>query len=267
MKRRERQSGQALVGTLVIMVIVFAMAGALALAASSLLDRQSTHRTAIDSDLRASDSITAAVAQVAGRGKDSGPPCGPATIVSTLPGGFQSTATCLRLDEVAPSTLGVITLPWGNGCTSSAIASRSKVWLFFSALASSGMKVWVDNLAVCVPSAFAVGKCPFSATATVSQKAIECDLSDLQAPVLHVQNFLSSPAAIRYVSFAGGNGNNNGNNNGNGGGNQGNAATTIGSIYELVATTGLTAGPQFEQGTVFVSDSGTVTTLLSEAAL
>jgi hypothetical protein len=94
MKRRERQSGQALVGTLVIMVIVFAMAGALALAASSLLDRQSTHRTAIDSDLRASDSITAAVAQVAGRGKDSGPPCPAAS--SQQPRAFASTKSRRR---------------------------------------------------------------------------------------------------------------------------------------------------------------------------
>jgi hypothetical protein len=267
MMRQKSQSGQALVGTLVIMVLVFGMAGALALAASSLLDRQSTHRTAIDSDLRASDSITAAVAQVAGRGKDSaaGPACESTTIASTLPGGFHSTATCLRIDEVAPSTQGVITLPWGDGCTSSAIASRTRVWLFFSALAGSGMKVWVDNLAVCVTSAFGVGKCPFSATATVTQKAIECDLSDLQSPVLHVQNFLSSPAAIRFVSIGATNGNNNG--NGDGGGNQGNSATAIGSMYELVATTGLTSGPQFEQATVFVSENGAVTTLLSEGAL
>jgi hypothetical protein len=259
MKVPNPESGQALVGTLVIMVLVFAMAGSVALAASSLLDQQTSHRTAIDNDLRASDAITGAVAHVAGHGQDSGPVCDSSTtsFPNRLPG-FDSTATCIRVDDVASSTLGVIALTWSNGCANAPLTGSGKVVLFFSALASGGLKTWVDGNTRCDSDSYGSGKCTSSITATVGLKAIECDLGQVQGPVLHVLNPLSSPAAVRFVSKVSGSEN---------GGNQGATTGPTGSIYELAASTGLPAGPQFEEGSVFVSHDGISTVLLSEAAL
>jgi hypothetical protein len=279
MKVPNPESGQALVGTLVIMVLVFAMAGSVALAASSLLDQQTSHRTAIDTDLRASDAITGAVAHVAGHGQDNGPVCDSSTtsFPNRLPG-FDSTATCLRVDEVASATLGVIALPWSGGCANAPLTGSGKVVLFFSALASGGLKTWVDGNPRCDSDSYGSGKCTSSITATVGLRAIECDLGQVQGPVLHVLNPLSSPAAVRFVNKSstsgsgtgGGGGANGGGTSQSGSENGGSQAATtgpIGSIYELAASTGLPAGPQFEEGSVFVSHDGISTVLVSEGAL
>jgi hypothetical protein len=264
MKSHRFESGQALIGTLVIMVLVFAMAGSVALAASSLLDRQSSHQGAIASDLRASDALTAAVARVAGRGLQAQPGglCAPATTFSTfVPGGFTSTASCLRFDEVPTPDVSAIALNWGGGCATVPLPSSfgTRSWIFFSALAGAGagLTAWVDGEAGCDRRAAGSdeAKCPYFATTTVGQAAMDCNLAEIRTQaILHVVNPLASPVAVHFVS----------NGTPQSGGSQ---VDTTGSIYELAGTTGLTAGPQFEEGAVFVSRDGATTALVSEGAL
>jgi hypothetical protein len=280
MKPENRQSGQALVGTLVILVLVFAMAGAVALAATSLLHRQSSHRTAIAEDLRASDASTAAVAYVLQAHPTcpgitaAGSPPPPPRFSSSLPGPYTSSAFCLRVDEVATPTLTApvtgMVLNWvrvpgstSSGsklCGSALVPSSTKIraWLFFSALAGL-TAAWVDGQATCDPNA-AKRECPFTPGLgqPVVQAAMDCDLADVPSQAyLHVLNPLSSPTVVRFVA----------NGNQQQSGDQPPTPDTTGSIYELVAGTGLSAWPQFEEGAVFVSRDRLTTTLLSEGAL
>jgi hypothetical protein len=277
--RGRGESGQALIGTLVIMVLVFAMAGSVALAASSLLDRQNSHRNAIAGDLRSSDAIAAAVANIAGRGPQSSPPCPVAdSFMRTLPGGWASSVSCLRFDAVAvPNSgtgpvVGAILLNWdqqGSSWCGSALVPASSgpaVWLFFNALNGVGpTSAWVDGRnSGCVQGT----QCATPAVgAPVFQAAMNCDLADVPSPAyLHVLNGLGpnglpSPTVARFVA--------NGTPKGGGGegAHDGNNQDTNGSIYLLAATTGLSAGSQFEEGAVYVSHDGKTTALLSEGAL
>ncbi len=297
--RRRQQSGQVLVGTLVIMILVFAMAGSLALAVSSLLDRQSSHRSAVDGDLRASDSLGAAVSRVAGRGLDSKPNGATCetqnselfTVPLTAPL-LSPTVNCLRFDEVsAPPTLESIVLPWVSGCATAALGGSPRpVWIFFSALGTSGagatgVSAWVDDDVVCKPGEAQTAPCAQTVPPTnvapthVAQVAINCALTT-QTHMLHVRNQLPSPVAARVVASAGlatsaqrlGGDNSGGPGGKNSGGPNENAAgqneaDTSGSIYQVAATTGLPAGQQWEEGAVFVSRDGKTTTLLVEGSL
>lgn len=252
------QSGQALIGTLVIMMLVFAMAGGLALAASSLLHEQVAHRTAITNDLRGEDAITAQVARVAGRSaKDPNPRCQPlATFTNVLPDGFSSQATCLRFDEVAAPDMGSLVLSWSGGCGSAAVplTQGKHVWLFFAAVNnSSGMVAWADDQGTCDLQLRGKVACSFSHSSPgVGLAAMDCDLDGMGSPTVHVANLLSSPSAVRFVksSFP-----NTGDQEGDG------------SIYELAATTGLGQGMNFEEAAVFVSGDGSLTRLLAGGTL
>jgi hypothetical protein len=263
MKFRRGESGQALVGTMVIMVLVFAMAGSIALAASSLLDRQSSHRGAIASDLRASDAIAAAVAHVAGHGLQAQPTCTSATtFTSVLPGPYTSSTSCLRFDGIATPNVGVIPLSWNSGCVTVLLPSTAQVktWLFFSALAGSGFTAWVDGLAACDPNS-TKKECPVSvAAAAVGQAAMNCDVAEVAKPArLHIMNPLASPAAVWFAPNATPVTPSDGDAGGN-------PADTSGSIYMLAATTGIPAGP-IEEGALFVSRDGSTAALVSEGAL
>jgi hypothetical protein len=283
MRRHQQQSGQALIATLVIMLFVFAMAGAIALAASSLLNRQNTTRNALDGDLRAGDAIAAAVAHVAGKGVAASAVChpypdSPETLTNPLPRGYVSSVSCLRMDEVAtPQVLTSVLIPWNSACATPTVQlpSRNRVWVFFSALAGAGLRAWVDGAAGCSSSPQGKVECQFSQTTGrgVALVAMDCDLAEVTGnSFLHVWNPLSSPTAARLANnatpAAGGNG---ANGNGNGGGNNGRSAAaapvdTSGSIYELAATTGL-GSPLYEEGAVFVSRDGKETALVAEGSL
>ena len=203
--RRRQESGQVLVGTLVIMILVFAMAGSLALAVTSLLDRQTSHRSAVDNDLRAADALAAAAAIVAGHGVDSNAhsTCGtqdPEIYAANLPGPFKSSVSCRRFDEVsAPPDLRSVVLPWSSNCATVILTDRGHVWLFLSALGGSGMTAWIDGSTACnVSNAPSAGCHEVLAPAGVVHLALGCELT-AQTHTLHLRTPLSSPAAARVV--------------------------------------------------------------------
>jgi hypothetical protein len=155
---RKRQSGQALVGVLVVMLILFALAGAVTLATSVLLRQRATMRTAYSDDFTAQNAAADAISQVAGssslcrrvtpasfpRLSSPEPP-----LLISLPNTFPSpvadtpqAAYCRRIDQVAstlPSYL-YTNVSWDNPPFSSCVKpvplssqQGKKVSIFFNA--------------------------------------------------------------------------------------------------------------------------------------
>jgi hypothetical protein len=268
MSRRTAQSGQALVGTLAVMMLVFGLAGGIALAASTLLDDQSSHSTAIARDLRAEDVVSAEVAHVAGHGATGSLCQSTATWTDLLPEGYTSQATCARFDQVVAPALGSIVLPWMGGCASAALppSQGQNVWLFFNALAGSGITAWIDGNASCTAGAYAHGDCKFSAMSQVVQARIPCGLGEFPSPVVHVMNQVPSPSTVRFTGYSGNQTGQNQVADADTGGRASASSDGTGSIYELVGTTPLSAGT-YEEAFVFVSRDGRTTQLLAQGTL
>ena len=252
------------------MVLVFGMAGGLAMAASSLLNEQVAHRTAIANDLRAEDAVMYQVARVAGR-----PPsdliqtCSQQSpVTNPLPDGYASQAYCRRFDGADSADMGSIALTWTAGCGSApvSLSMGEHLLIFFSAVDSSGMTAWVDRSAGCNSRGNGQNTCSFRhASPGPALAAMDCDhLQDLGSPMIHVLNVLASPSAVRFVKGGGG-GFGGGNGDGDGQG-RGNSAGS-GSIYEFAATSGLGRHMQYEEAAVFVSQDGKTTRLLAQGAL
>ena len=273
MTKQSTQSGQALIGTLVLMILVFGMAGGLAMAASSLLHEQVAHRTAIANDLRAENAVMAQVAQVAGRGAgDTSQTCRQQPpVTNTLPDGFASQAYCYRFDGADSADMGSIVLSWTAGCGSASIplTRGEHLWIFFSAVDSSGMIAWVDRSAGCDSKGKGQNACSFRhASLGPALAAMDCDhLQDLGSPSVHVLNVLSSPSAVRIVKGGGGGGDGGVGTGGDGDGQGNGNSAGSGSIYEFAATTGLGRHMQFEEAAIFVSRDGKTTRLLAQGAL
>lgn len=269
MSHRSAQSGQALVGTLALMVLVFGLAGGIAFAASTLLEDQNSHRAAIARNLRAQDVVSAEVASVAGRGAVSGQ-CQSMATWDILPDAPKD-PHCLRIDQVAAPALETLVLHRQSGCASAPVpASQGKnVWLFFNALRASGITVWVDESASCpsgnrAPAAICSKLVPGGGQ--IAQVSVSCDLGDLNRPFVHVANGLSSPSTIRITRNSGQTGQNQGATDGDAGGQSKVDVDGAGSIYELAATTGPDSGT-YEEAFVFVSRDGRTTQLLAEGLL
>ncbi len=246
-----RQSGQALVGALVVTTLAFLMAGTIAVGASALVSQESNRQNASSRDLAAQDALAEAVAAVAGQGSASGSaPCSPAaTLRGTLPSGYVSSAQCVRVDGVLRAPVTLVHLhPSSPGCAvSSQLPTNpnnpnNQVLIRFSATGS--VNAWVDddsvgckqqNDAVCIVT-----------PAAVIQVLLKCPLIG-SALYLHVQSSAQSPALVRLADY------------GN--------SPDAGSIYVLAASTGLAGGPAYEEADIWVSPDGATTALLFEGSL
>ncbi len=135
------QSGQALVGVLVTLTLVFAMAGGLIMLASGLLTQQRTAQQPFVSDLAAHSAIQGGLAIFTPPGSTpcgpSGGPPRPVTVPSAPPSTW--TVTCLRVDGVGEpaSQRGAFPLKWlGSSCSETPLAGLPpaggtdfRVWL------------------------------------------------------------------------------------------------------------------------------------------
>jgi len=166
------QSGQALPLVLVVMVVLFALAGAITLGTSELLRQQGGSRTASTDDLAVQSATADAVAQVAGNAnpRTSSCPVSPATIARTNPlpaitppvpptpltinfpnviTNVQSPAYCSRLEQVAGTLTAnaYLRLPlWTGSCLDVPLpASGKQTWVFFDGRWSSGGYAYVDG--------------------------------------------------------------------------------------------------------------------------
>lgn len=154
----KEQSGQALAGVMVVMLIVFALAGAVAVAASALLARQGGSRNAFTENFTAQSAATDALAQVAGStNRCSAPPLPPAALPIVFPrpdpalGSDSQTATCSRVDNVATSPPDYLAFDWGTApkarCSTTVLPSSTsgkKIYVLFNARSTTGGWAYVD---------------------------------------------------------------------------------------------------------------------------
>lgn len=264
------QRGQALVGVMVVMVILFALAGAVAIGASTLLASRSS-ASATTNDFRLRSAVNDSVAQVAGltRACSATPPPSPlptptpSPIPSTLPlalpppdGAGQ--ALCVRMDGVASD--GVTRLPTpvpnASGCRTLDLGMKGplRVAVLFDVAPGGAGWAYLDGSAPCgtqPPVGLNGTPCLsrfFAFTNPAwTQSALSCDLPDGETAMLHVKGSATSPRQVFVAQ-------------------QSSGATTSGSVYLLAVQSPVSSG-QMEETVLFVSDDGRTSRQLYEAPL
>jgi len=232
---RRSQRGQALVGALVIMLILFALAGGVAVAASGLLQQSRVQMAAFD-DLAAQSATSDAVSQVAGSSSQ----CTPQATSGLFPritgtegtvlgvrfpdtaspqNDASTTAYCVRVDHISSTvaTDFATEIPWSGRCASMPLPDQ-EVSLFFDARGISvatPFAAYVDDDATPVcrrktlpdtdscsnPSAtkpcIQCGK-TLGRGGDVAQLKLDCDLTDPTPGYLHIYNGsgANSPARV-----------------------------------------------------------------------
>lgn len=201
--KRRCQAGQALVGALVTMALLFAMAGGLVFAVSSLLDHQINTGNLYVADLGAQSAITAGGAYVAGHGLATGPSLCPAPGTAPILANGQITGVlCRQIDNIMPGTPAVARLAWTGTCSITPVtrAGGQHILLWFSAVGATS--AYVDGTA----SGCSGGSSICAATGSpqppvqLVQLALDCDLGGLGAPYLHISN--RQAGSFRWARYA-----------------------------------------------------------------
>ena len=236
---RRSQHGQALVGAMVIMLILFALAGGVAVAASGLL-QQGRARGAAITDLSKQSAVTDAIAQVAGSSTRCGVPTSSATFpdidaddLTTLSLSFPDPVTlneswnalCVRVDSVPVPIGGTpwTNLTWKSGCGTTQLPKQHVTTFFDARVGGKGGLLYVDDQPSAISCKASLPSSACSATspqagcvecgktidtdiATIVQATLDCDLSAAPSAAyyLHVVNRSSvqSPARAFVVGHA-----------------------------------------------------------------
>ena len=202
--RRRRQCGQSLVGALITMVLLFSMAGGLIFAVSALLDHQINTGNLFVADFGTQSSITAGAAYVAGHGLSTGAPlCSGSQPLPGLGSGGELTGVwCRQIDNIAPGTPAVVRLAWAGSCSLTAVngAGGRHVLIWFSAVGATS--AYIDGSASGCSGA-GLPYCSASTNGDLAQLALDCDLSSLAAPYLHISNAAQGAGSIRFSQYAG----------------------------------------------------------------
>ena len=121
MKRRRMQEGQALIAALVAMVILFSVAGGLAVGVSAALDSGSRSATYLR-DVTAQSSSAAVMARVAGGPRS----CPTGTLFGSVSG-----YGCDQIDAIAPSRTAMVSLVGVTACATAQLPATREmaVWL------------------------------------------------------------------------------------------------------------------------------------------
>jgi hypothetical protein len=264
----QRQRGQALVGVMVTMLILFALAGAVSIGASTLLAGQKNQGRLYADDFDRQSAVTDALAQVAGTGStkcDATAKPAP-TPLHILPQGPPSPgydAYCLGLPNsasTAPTNLH-IDWPTAQKCINVDLSSEAgKQWIFFDARttldtrtksASADGWAFVDqkkdvspqqcqspSLLTNVDCTGNGQNCRICAndfsTVPLVQVALNCDFGNsTSSAFLHIRNPLQSPRlafAVNQLTAGGG------------------------SVYLIAANTG-PAPAEYEEAVMYVTTS------------
>jgi hypothetical protein len=269
---KQGQRGQALVGVMVTMLILFALAGAVTIGASTLLSGQKNQGRLFADDFDRQSAVTDALAQVAGSGStkcDATATPAPTPLDITLPEGAPTsgplTAHCLGMPNSSsnPPTNLHVDWPGAQKCTTVNLSSQTgnqtgnqtgKQWIFFDARTTLGAGnkpdgwAFVDQsqdvstrqcqssslLAACTGSGPNCRICgtDFSST-KLAQVALHCDFSgSTSSTFLHIRNPLQSPRLAFSV----------------------NQLSPGGSVYLIAASTGL-ALEEYEEAVMYVTPS------------
>lgn len=261
-------------GVLVVMVILFALAGAVAIGASTLLLRRGQTATT-SADFQVRNAVNDSVAQLAG----STTQCGAAPVLSSpsptpwptptpthtptpsatplnltlppLPPGLSATALCTREVAVVGGSLQPHTVQgWQPGCFSVPLgqANAKQLAMFFNARsAGSGGLAYVDNKPQCTqPSSCSTS---FNGTTgSVVQIALSCPVQPTDTMSLHVSGIQRSLKTVFTAQQ------------------DPTGQTTTGSLY-LVAAETTVVSPNHEELLYFVQSNPTVNALLYEAPM
>lgn len=217
------QRGQAIVAVMVVMLILFALAGAVAIGAESLLGRRNTTSPTTD-DFRMHSAVNDSVAQVAGSAHACGAAPAPSPLPTPTPSPIpvslplalpspdsqaQLTALCVRMDSVAADHISRVP---SSGTTCRTVNLRvpgpARVAVLFDVhVPQGGGWAYVDGrsggspLGTCgsvLPSA-APDSSPCSTTmdtAGWTQVALTCDIPSTQTAQLHIKATQTSPAQV-----------------------------------------------------------------------
>ena len=201
--RHGRQSGQALVAALVTMVLLFSLAGGLIFAVSSLLDHQINTGNLFVADFGAQAPISAGTSYVAGHGLFTGTPslCPTSRALPGLgSGGEISGVWCRQIDNIVPGTPAIARLAWAGSCSVTAVngAGGRHVLLWFNAIGATS--AYVDgSVSGCSGGS---PRCSASGGGDPAQLALDCDLSGLGAPYLHISNAARAAGSFRFAQYA-----------------------------------------------------------------
>jgi hypothetical protein len=279
------QRGQALVGVMVVMVILFALAGAVAIGASTLLTSRGSSNS-VNNDFRLHSAVNDSVAQVAGSTHTCGaapppsplptPTSSPIPTPLTLalpPPDSTSQTPCVRMDGVAIGAVRRIAVPAPSGqtCASSfdlPFTGPVRVAVVFdvhetavpnSALGSPwGWAYLVPNdfqqvlgCPTLPPNTLNGSPCettiPASSTPTWTQVALTCDITGNETAQLRIKGSATSPRQVFAAP-------------------QDPHASTLGSFY-LLAIQSPVSGAAMEEALLFVSNDGKTNRLQYEAPL
>jgi hypothetical protein len=269
------QHGQAVVGVMVVMLLLFAMAGAVAVGASTLFASHGQSGAAVD-DFRVRSAVGDSVAQVAGSTLRCGAPpplpspsptptpTAPATpLALTLPpNGASTLAYCAREDYVVQDTLQNHTVSTAKlpGCATFDLGTPGAVReaVFFDARLTTAGWAYIDDnqktppCTSAPPNGAPAPPCleSFNGSKTaVTQVALSCVFLSGETVYLHVNVSDVWPRLV-FTAQQDPKGSSN----------------TVGSLYLLAAGTGLPS-PDYEESVFFVRDDLQVNSLLYEAPL
>ncbi len=202
--KRNQQSGQALIASMVMVIFIFALAGGLAIAASALLAQGTARSSLVTNDLVAQSQMNAAVAYLAGRGIASNPSyCRTPTMLPALgPNGEIQGIQCVEVDNVANSNPVSVPLSWNGGACSvtafPATGARTFIWLN----GASGLSAFVDQSSGTGCSSGSGLICSTSGAGAPTQLVLDCNLPSSGTPFLHVSASGRTPLAARYIGYS-----------------------------------------------------------------
>lgn len=262
------QRGQALVAVMVVMIVLFALAGAVAIGASTLLTSHG-NSDATNDDFQVRSAVSDASAQIAGLpGRCGAPPPLPSpsptpspTLVPTplnlvLPNAMTQ-AFCVRADWVDPTRIDRHR-PAGNCTTLSLGQPGGRLAVLFDTRVTAGGWAYLDTnqasagcgapLPTPSPGPLACRRA-FGAGAPVVQVALTCDFAVNESAYLHLNVAGAGPQQVFSARV-----------------NPQGQDSAVGVLTLVAAGTGVPK-PDFEESLFYISDDGGTRRLVYEAPL
>ena len=263
------QGGQAVIAVMVVMLILFALAGAVAIGADTLFARP-TGSSATTNDFRLRSAVNDSVAQVAGTAHACSATPPPSPLPTPTPSPIPTTlalalpspdaqaplsAQCVRMDGVAIDGVQRLAAP-GTVCKNISLGVHGRVAVLFDVHTGSGGWAYMN-----VKHSDPVNGCAATPTdddtpctsifteggrtqGGWTQVALTCDIPSGQTAQLHLKGTSTSPAQV-FLALE--------------------SPQGAGSVYLLSIQTPVANGR--EEALLFVSSDGNSRRLLAEAPL
>lgn len=258
-----RQSGQALVGVLVVTVLIFLLAGAVSIGVASLLARMRTTGSDITNDF----AVQSAVAAAASASQTSAcAPGKPSFFKFAQPSASPQSGFCAGLDKVPSTPLTSKDLaPWSSHCSATDLTAgfpgSTRFWIVFGArwlglnTSANVYRVPVSNSTPCNPG-ISIGNpvCPGANNPAGGYPiALSCSVpTNLSTDHLYlvIRNMADQPTQAFFISST-----------------ASSIATSGGLLYTTVTPTGLPPPADYEEAVFYLPSTAAQLKLLYEARL